>query len=85
MVLTIFTANCGEDFIADEKIQSFSTKKYLDGYPRDMDCWWNIKSQSANDMIRVTSSTAEKVQVTFESPVCFCYSVGAFFSFLHLF
>ena len=85
MVFAIFTATCGDDFIADEKIRSFSIKKYLDGYPRDVDCWWNIKSQSANDMIWVKSVTAEKVQVTFESPVCFCYSVRAFFSFLHLF
>ena len=71
-----FTAICGDDFIADEKTRSFSTKDYFDSYPRDVDCWWNIKSQSADKLVCFWTGIPENVQVTIESPVCFYFSVG---------
>ena len=66
-----FTATCGDDFIADEKIRSFSIKDYLEGYHPDVDCWWNIKSQSADEFIWVWADTPENISVTLESLVCF--------------
>ena len=75
-----FTATCGDDFIADKEIRSFSIKDYLDGYPPDVECWWNIKSQSANEIIWVWADTPDNVQVTLESPVCFYFAIGVFFS-----
>ena len=81
MILYHFSATCGDDLIADRIIQSFSTKNYLDGYPRDVDCWWNITSQSANEIIWVRTVKTENVEVTFESPVCFYFSVGIFYFF----
>ena len=45
-------------------------KTYLDGYSRDVDCWWNIKSQSTDEIIWVWAVIPENVQVTFDSPVC---------------
>ena len=45
------SGTCGDDFLAENDYKSFEIKKYLDGYPRDADCWWNIKSQSMNEII----------------------------------
>ena len=73
MIFTIITATCGDDFIADKEIRSFSIKDYLDGYPPDVECWWNIKSQSADEVIWVWADTPENVQVTLELPVCFYF------------
>ena len=83
MVFTIFTATCGDDFIADEELRLFSIKEYLDGYSRDVDCWWNIESQSADEIIFVRAYEPKNlVQVTLEWPVCFYFSVDVFsFSF----
>ena len=81
MVFTIFTVTCGDDFIAGEEIRSFSMKKYLAGYSRNVDCWWNFKSQSADEIIWVRTVETENVEVTFESPVCFYFSVGVFYFF----
>ena len=73
-----FSATCGDDFIAHEGFRSFSIKKYLDGYPRDVDCWWNIESQLAYEIIWVRVVETENVQVTLEPPVCFYFFVNVF-------
>ena len=67
--------------MADKETRNFSLKDYLDGYPSDVDCWWNIKSQWPDEIIWVWTDTSENVQVTLESPVCFYFSIGVF-SFL---
>ena len=46
-----------------------------------MDCWWNIKSQSADEIIWVGVVGTENVQVTLESPVCFYFLVKFFVFF----
>ena len=45
------SAFCGDDLIAEKEIKYVWIKNYFDGYPRGADCWWNIKSQSINEII----------------------------------
>ena len=75
MVFTIFTGNCSDYFIADEDIRSFSTKNYS----FEVNCWWNIKSHSADEIIRIRTVGAKNVEVTLESPVCFYFTVRVIF------
>ena len=75
MVFTIFTANCSDYFIADEEIRSFSIKNYS----FDVNCWWNIKSHSADEIIWVRTVGTKNVEVTLESPVCFSFTVRVIF------
>ena len=80
MIFTIFTATCGDDTIAHEATFSFSTKSYFGSHPRDVDCWWNIKSPSADKLVYFWTNRPENIQVTIASPVCFYFSFSFHFS-----
>ena len=71
MTFDIFSATCGDDFIAGEE-----SKRIWIWLPRDVDCSWNIKSQSADEIIWVKLFQKIYVEVTFDSSVCLLHAIS---------